>query len=217
MIRLLAILALAGPYDVPPMLEPLKPCYVTVQTSADSYETESLYLAGSGFTPGALVDVSIDGEIVAEGLQAREDGKLPGGTLPSPAVFKGERRFTLSAGERDNPSRTASTAARVSVLSVAVKPKRARPSRRVRFRGRGFTEARPVYAHYLRKNKLRRTVKLERVTTGVCGHFSVRRPQFPFRPSQGTWRVQIDQHRRLSDEGPLFNLLIDVRRRPRSG
>ena len=219
MIRLLAAALLLAPeYPVPasaaPVLDPLKPCYVTVQTGSGAYETESFALGGGGFTPGALVDVAVDGAPAVSGLRAGDDGRIPSGTLASPAILAGQRRFTVTAAERSDPSRAASAHSRVAELAVRVTPRRARPSQRVRFRGRGFTDPGGIYAHYLRRGRLRRTVRLARAATGPCGRFDVRAPQFPFRPRQGSWRVQIDQHRRLTGDGPLFNLLVDVRRRP---
>jgi hypothetical protein len=104
--------------------------------------------------------------------------------------------------------------ARVSALSVKLRPQRARPSQRVRFSGRGFTDRGGVFAHYLRRGRLIRTVRLAKGASGSCGTFSVHRRQFPFRAHQGTYLLQIDQHRRLTDDGPLVKLTIDVRRRP---
>jgi hypothetical protein len=218
-IGLLSAAALLGPpYEVPqprlPVLAPLKPCYVTVRTGPDTFETETLKLAGSGFTPDALVDVVLDGAVVVSGLRADAEGVLPTGSLSSPPVLSGQRRFELTATEREAPERSASATARASELAVRVTPARARPAQRVRFRGRGFTGGGAVYAHYLRKGALRRTVRLADGAEGPCGRFDVRAPQFPFRPREGSWRVQIDQHPRLTGEGPLINLLIDVRRRP---
>jgi hypothetical protein len=102
----------------------------------------------------------------------------------------------------------------VTALSVKVRPRRARPSQRVRFRGRGFTDLGAIYAHYIRRGKLLKTVRLATASSGACGTFTARRRQFPFRPELGTYLVQIDQHHRLTDDGPLFKLTIDVRRRP---
>jgi hypothetical protein len=44
----------------------------------------------------------------------------------------------------------------------------------------------------------------------------VKARQFPFRPHRGVWLVQVDQHRKLSDRGPLVQLTVDVRRRPKT-
>ena len=61
-------------------LTPLKPCYISVtqRTPGDPPEItrERLDLAGSGFTPGALVDVSLDGTLERT-IQADAAGNLP--------------------------------------------------------------------------------------------------------------------------------------------
>ncbi len=102
----------------------------------------------------------------------------------------------------------------MTALSVGVHPSRARPQEVVRISGRGFTSAAPIYAHYVRRGALRRSVQLAAQPKGACGRFSVKRPQFPFKPGEGTWRIQVDQHSDLSTEGPLVTLSVDVRRRP---
>jgi hypothetical protein len=213
LIAFLLLLAAPATAAAAPLLDPLKPCYVAVRTTPDAYTTESMVIGGHGFTPSSAVDVSIDGEPVM-GLYADAAGALAGQLVPAPIITDGERPFSVTATERDSPYNLVTAASKVSALTVKVRPKRAAPSRRVRFHGRGFTTGGGIYAHYLRRNKLRKTVRLARTTEGDCGTFSVRRPQFPFRPRQGVWRVQVDQRKRLLDEGPLVNLTIDVRRRP---
>lgn len=199
-----------------PTLTPLKPCYVTVQTSSETYEAEPIMVGGSGFTPGAVITLTVAGEVRASDLVAHADGTLPATFTDSPFATERERWFRITATERDNPAQTVSLGALASPLEVRVAPRRAAPTDLVRFRGRGFTEPRGVFAHYLRKGSLRRTVRLARATAGDCGAFDVRRRQFPFKPQEGVWRVQIDQHRRLTGAGPLINLTIDVRRRLRT-
>ena len=69
----------------------------------------------------------------------------------------------------------------------------------MRFEGLGFTEDKPVFAHYVRKGKLRRTVRMAR-RPGDCGGFSARRRQIPIRhPRLGRWTVQFDQSRKYVD------------------
>lgn len=199
-----------------PTLAPLKRCYVTVQTSAESYEAEPVVVAGSGFTPGAVITLTVDGEVRESTLVADSEGQLPTTLTDSPFVMDRQRAFSITAMERESPLRAVSLAALASPLEVRVTPRSAAPSDLVRFRGRGFTEAGGVYAHYLRKGKLRRTVRLAKATLGKCGTFKARAPQFPFKPRKGVWRVQIDQHRKLTGAGPLINLTIDVRARART-
>jgi hypothetical protein len=76
-----------------------------------------------------------------------------------------------------------------------------------------------VYAHYVRKGKLRKTVQLA-AAAGPCGTFDVRRRQLPIRrPQTGRWTVQIDQEREWdkTPSGVSVQLTIDVTRSPGIG
>ena len=94
-----------------------------------------------------------------------------------------------------------------------IRPKRARPSQRISFKGRGFTAEQPVYAHYTLGGKQVKRVRLAR-RTGDCGTWSVRRPQFPMKdPAQGTWFVQFDQSKKYVDGtlGTLESVYVRVK------
>lgn len=197
-----------------PILTPLKPCYVTVQTTVDTYDAEPMMVGGYGFTPGAVVSLTVAGDVRESSLIADSSGALPTIFTDSPFAIDRQKWFTVTATERDNPAQTVSLSSIVSPLEVRITPRSAAPSDNVRFHGRGFTEPGGVYAHYLRRGKLRRTVRLAKATMGECGAFDVGAKQFPFKPREGVWRVQIDQHRKPTGAGPLINLTIDVRRRP---
>jgi hypothetical protein len=96
---------------------------------------------------------------------------------------------------------------------VKIRPRSARPSQRISFKGRGFTAEQPVYAHYTRRGKQVKRVRLAR-RTGECGTWSVRRPQFPMKdPDQGTWFVQFDQSKKYVDGtlGTLESVYVRVR------
>jgi hypothetical protein len=187
--------------------EPLKGCFL----SAAPGRTESVPVVAAGFTPGAVVDASVDGQ-VATGVRADASGRI-NGSLAAPHQPRGERWFTIELVERDRPDNAVAFTSRVTALAVSVRPRRAHPSDRVRWTGRGFVGERAVHAHYVRRDKVRRTVRLAR-PRGACGRFSVRRRQFPFRPSAGSWTVQIDQSSSFSwpPDSPFVRLPIAVRR-----
>jgi hypothetical protein len=175
-------------------LEPLKPCYVSVTPTT----REAVDVAGNGFTPGAMVDVSLDGA-VQRTVQADPAGNLPPQVLQAPNQPRGQRAFSVTAVEQGNPANAVTAASNVTALNLSIQPRRARPSRRVRFRGRGFTGAGRVYAHYLYKGKVRKTVTLAPATKAPCGTFNVRKRQIPVKhPKEGTWTLQVDQQRRYS-------------------
>jgi hypothetical protein len=198
------------PAAAAPTLEPLKPCYVSAGEAEE--RREGVVLRGTGFTPNAALDVYIDGVLVLSG-QSDIVGDL-NATVKAPFQRTGEREFAVTVLEHDNPVNAAGSLSRVTALGVTLRPREARPSRRVRFRGRGFTGPGPVYAHYVYGGKVRRTVRLSRAAAGPCGTFDVRRRQIPIRrPRTGDWTLQIDQQRRYSAE-PVTNwvrLLIRLR------
>jgi hypothetical protein len=195
--RLVPALAVVGALVVPAVapaavLQPLKECYV----AATKEQREEVVLAGSGFTPGAALDVLLDG---APAGAAVADGSGAFGPLSVSAPYRrsGQRQFVVRVVERANPANAVEARSLVTALSTRLVPEPRLPREKVRWRGRGFTGDGKVYAHYVRRGKVRRTVSLGR-PAGACGRLRVRRPQFPFRPRVGRWRVQLDQQRRWS-------------------
>jgi hypothetical protein len=216
----LAALALLPATAQAAALTPLKPCYISVtqRSSPPVITQERLDLAGNGYTPGALVDVSFDGKLDRT-IQADAAGNLPPQILKSPYRAGGEGPFTLTAAEQGNPLNAVTLASRTTALALRVRPREAEPQRRVRFTGRGFTEQRAVWAHYLHKGKVRKTVRIKRRIANPCGQFSVRRKQIPIkRPKTGKWTLQVDQQRRYSraPDSVFVRVTIEVFR-PREG
>jgi hypothetical protein len=207
--RLLALAALAGlaaPGGAAAAgLEPLKPCYVSV----DKHQRELVEVHGFGFTPGSHVDVAVDGETQFS-VPVYGDGLVSGKAL-APFQRRGERDFELTLSEDGNPANTVSGLARVTGLSVKLSPRRAPSSSRVRFVGRGFTAMRPVYGHYVFAGMLRRTVRLG-WPSGPCGTFNVRRRQIPLEdPRDGSWTLQVDQQRAYSPSPDGVSVMVTIR------
>jgi hypothetical protein len=198
-----------------PALEPLKPCYVTAETE-NGPQSEGIRVSATGFTPNSKVDLTIDGAPIAGslGLQTDAAGVLAlAKPVPAPCVDAGSRPFTLTLTEQGNPTAAVSATAKSTALGVAVTPRQAAPSRRVRFAGLGFTDDKPVFAHYLRRGKLRRTVRMVR-RPGDCGGFSALRRQVPIRhPRLGRWIVQFDQSRKYvdPDEAEIVYVRLGIR------
>src|SRR5215213_9200545 len=144
-------------------IDPLaKPCYVTAGDRARP-SGEAVEIRAHGFTPNSVVDVSFNDEVAYAGVLTDANGEL--GVLtpfgpPAPFIGKGSAEFTLTVTEQGNPANTATVSSRHVALGVKVKPREARPSRRIRFSGGGFTLDKPVYAHYVYGGKVRRTVKM---------------------------------------------------------
>src|SRR5690349_19626670 len=209
-LALVASAVVAAPAAAAPRLRnTLKPCYVSV----DRFAREPVAVDADGFTPGAKVQVSVDG-VPAATATADANGEITG-QVSAPWVSAGERTFALRLAESDNPANTLLLYPRVSALWVGVTPARARPSRRVLFRGRGFTAPRPVFAHYWFRRRLRRTVNLGR-PVGDCGLFAVRTRQIPLRkPRPGRWTVVFDQRRHATSRPEVSERLMIVVRRTR--
>jgi hypothetical protein len=215
------LLAGTAPATAAPTLAPLKSCYVSVgrfDPATGDPDSEPIDLAGDGFTPGAKVTAFVDGTIARNDLVADPSGAVLA-TVPAPLQDTGEREFTVTLAERDRPENAVTAASRVTMIEVTAKPRTARPTSRVTFVGRGFTDLkRPVWGHYTRNGRDRRTVRFTRRPKGPCGTFTVRRRQMPFKqPATGRWILRVDQKSRYRADfpGPFAPLEIFVRPRPR--
>ncbi len=130
--------------------------------------------------------------------------------MPAPFVTAGSRTFTVTLTEVGNPANTVSTTAKSTALGVTVTPSSARPSQRIRFRGLGFTQDKAIYAHYIHKGKVRKTVRMARQPRGDCGGFRARRRQIPIKnPGLGKWILQFDQSKRFIN--PAVTPIVYVR------
>jgi hypothetical protein len=189
-------------------LEPLKPCYVAAGEAPA--QLENMVVKGSGFAPNLYVEVLVDGRLILT-TPTGTIGEFAG-EIDVPYHAGGERPFTLTV--RDPLGNTATQQSRVTSLGASLRPREAPPSQRVRFSGRGFTAPAPVFAHYVFRDRVRKTVRLTREAS-ACGAFKVRRSQIPVpRPKVGDWTLQIDQQRRYSAEpdSNWVRLLIRVRK-----
>jgi hypothetical protein len=217
----LAVAVLAGSFAPAaaaqaPMLAPLKPCYVTAGAAAG--QRELIDINAQNLTKNGTATVRIDGGLIQDNAAIDPMGTLAG-SVPAPFQPRGQRPFTLSITDNTSPAVTLTAQSLVTAIDVRVTPSDARPSRRVRFHGRGFTRGPAVYAHYVRKGKVRKTVQLA-TAAGPCGTFDVRRRQLPIRrPATGRWMVQIDQERawHKTPESASVQLTIDVTRSPGIG
>ena len=197
-------------------LTPLKDCYVTsTDEVSGEIRREPVPIGGSGFSPGGLVNIAVDGRLQRT-VQADAAGNLPADqALEAPYRRKGQRSFRLTATDQQNPANTVEAVSNVTAFDVSIRPSTAAPSSRVRFRGRGFTQPRTVYGHYLFRGKVRKTVRLKKRPSAPCGRFSVKRRQIPVRrPRLGQWLLQIDQekkYRRAPEHGAI-RVIIRVQR-----
>jgi hypothetical protein len=187
-------LALTAPAASAATLGPLKPCYAS--TGPASEQLEDVTVSGFDFARNAAVEVLVDGVLVtAPPTDPAGDFSV---LVDPPYRARGERAFTIEVRDGVN---SVVTQARVTNLAVSMRPKQAAPDERVRFRGRGFTQDAPVYAHYTYGGKERRTVRFARRSTAPCGTFSVKRRQIPIDDARtGRWIMQVDQKRAYAPE-----------------
>src|SRR5215217_8256769 len=133
-------LGLAAPAQATVTMDPLKPCYVS---DGDlPAQREAIHVHASGFTPKGTLTLSIDGKTVDTGMA--DAFGMATAVVPAPFQGQGERPFNLTVAEKDNPNNFITAPSRVTNLGVTLKPRRARPSRRIRFSGRGFTNLAPI-------------------------------------------------------------------------
>ena len=190
-------LGLAAPAQAqaPATMDPIKPCYVSDGDLPSQRET--IHVHAAGFTPNEALTLLIDGVEVSHGM-SDAFGEVRA-EIPAPFQGEGERLFTIGVLEDLNKEHLATQTSRVTNLGVTLRPKRARPSRRIRFVGRGFTNDAPVFGHYLFGGKVRKTVRFARRPVLPCGVFRAKRKQIPVRrPAPGDWTLQVDQQRRYA-------------------
>jgi hypothetical protein len=205
---LLIVLAAPAAASAAPQFTPLaKSCYVSAGQAPE--QREGVPIAATGFTPNSLVDLTMNGEAVPGGTGLQTDANGAIGQLaplypPVPFIAKGSAEFTITLTEQANPVNTATVTAKHVALDVSVKPQRAKPSTKIRFKGAGFTQEKPVYAHYVFNGKERKTVKMSG-GQNACGQWSKRAKQIPVDdPSTGIWTVQFDQLKRYRKPSAKF-------------
>ena len=172
-------------------------------------EGDDIDVAGTGFTANGQVRLTLerDGRALVDTSEPRADaqGALRGnyGVRNETGWFTGsETRFdmTLRLTDVTNASITASTAFIFSRWNVGIRARggRIHPRRSFRMTAIGYTNGigKSLYAHWVRKGRVRKTMRMGTLR-GPCGDATrtVRRG-FPFRPvAAGTWRVTFNTSR----------------------
>jgi hypothetical protein len=160
---------------------------------------DSLILSGTGYTPGAPVNVTLEG---------RELGTLTAdaaGNVSSPLQIgnlRGVSRRTLVATDAANPAITATTRFLGSSLLVKVKPQTGAAGRKLRINASGFTTGKRLYAHVRRKGYLRNVFigKLK----GPCRTLKKRKRVLTAGTPNGLYTVQFDTKRRYSKKTKVW-------------
>jgi hypothetical protein len=167
---------------------------LAVAGSRSCYRTgDALILTGSGFTPGAPVNITLEGKDLGN-LTADAAGNVS-----SPLgirALKGVSRRTLVATDAANPANVATAQFLGSALAVRIRPLNGAAGRKLRIKAWGFTTGKRLYAHVLRRG-YERNVSIAKLK-GPCRTGKARRRILPASLSPGKYTVQFDTKRRYS-------------------
>jgi len=181
-----ALAAPAGAQAATLAVPSAKPCYGAF---------DRLPLAGTGYTPGQPVGVTADGAAVPPDTVADSSGNFTR-ALTFTSLAQSERLATFTGTDRSNPANAASTQARVSRLTVGIRPRRGNPRRVRRILSRGWTaRGTRLYAH-VRRGRYRRNLSAGRLK-GACRTSSKRVRLFGRRATPGKYKVHFDTYRRF--------------------
>jgi hypothetical protein len=219
-----AVAAVAAPAFAiaDPTIQADRPCYVPGQQQ---------HLTGSGYEPNKEVTLSYN-QSGPHGNGTRTGTTTADGAGNINAFFKtpdlassddtqetvnlGAFSTDLAQGPTAPPLGT--TQFRTSILDALVpawESRKGSPRRMTTFYGWGFEAVggKTLYAHYVLRGKLRKTVAIGRLS-GPCGDVKKRGRQFPFRPVRaGDYKVKLDATKRYPNKSPGYTYKhVKVRR-----
>lgn len=188
----------------------------TVSTDRACYSadgSDAVTVSGSGFAPGALVNILLDGKVAASPLTAGADGavttKLAVPNPPQGGPTAHDRAYALRLQQADDAGAAASTSFSAVDVMADYTPGNASTLGKVRFMAFGLGlkagSATPsIFIHYVDpRGKVKKTVALGK-SKGPCG--SIRRtkrmPVFPFNPRSGKWLLQFDTSKKYVKNAP---------------
>ena len=193
--------ALAAPALNP---DPVKTCY---------RDREPVNLLGGGFTPNGAVTIARNGVALSPTLKVDSAGSFLGQLQLAQGT--GQSRRTYTATDSANPMLVAETALTVSAVVVNVRPDTGTPGKVLRIGARGFTDGTTLYAHIVRKKKLR-TVRIGRLQGG-CAKLVARKRLFAAKAPLGTYRVQFDTKRKYARDREVkygFTVVVSMTAEP---
>jgi hypothetical protein len=175
---------------------------LTATGTKDCYRAgDTLTLTGSGFTPNAPVNVTLEGrELVGQDPIADAAGNFS--TPLQVGNLQGVSQRALVATDATNPAITATTQFLGSALIVRVRPQTGTAGRRLRVSASGFTTGKRLYAHIIRK-RYRRNVLIGKLK-GPCHTLKVRKRVLTAGTPDGVYTVQFDTKRRYSKKTKVW-------------
>jgi hypothetical protein len=184
-----------------------KPCYGT---------GDAVPLTGSGYTPGAPVQIARDGAPIGTGT-ADPAGNLSG-FASVPRITRTTQQSTYTATDQANTANVGtSPPILLSQLKVGIRPARGNPRRSRRVTTRGWTaRGTSVFAH-IRRGRYRRNFRVGGLK-GPCRTSSKRVRLFDRGATPGVYRVQFDTFKRFgSKRAQRVIFRITIFRTVRSG
>jgi hypothetical protein len=222
--RLTALVAVAGAFAAIPAAASAAQIMVDRPCYADpSQRQDTVTLTGTGFTPNATYQVTLDGQPLAGGTGTADATGGINGTFIAPSLAKGANEHSYAVGVQEGAN-APTTSFLVTRLFADFQPSKGDPSSlKVRFSLFGFSlqgaQQPPIYVHYIRPNgKLKKSYRVG-TARGACGtiHATMKRRLFPFGAERGRWRLQFDTAKKFRKGSSGSNFLfytvgVDVRR-----
>ena len=188
-----AALALAAPAAASAAeltVEPQKSCYGS---------GEVVRVTGVGFTPGAEVLITREGESLGAPV-ADATGAFSGNlTL---GQERGKRTSTYVATDTVNTALTASTQLTVSAVNVTMGPPNGPPSRLLTIKASGFTLGKTLWAH-VRKGQFKRNVKIGSLKR-ACHVLRAQKRLLPRGAETGVYKIQFDTFKKYKAKRVQF-------------
>lgn len=164
-------------------------------------------VGAGGFTPGATVTVTANGQIVASG-PADAAGNFSG-VGPIPAFSAGQQVFQLAAS--DGAVTAGPKPVLVTHIGVHV-PLRARATHKVRYKAYGFLPGRRIYLFVRRHGHTLGRFTLGKAK-GPCGTATRRLRYMPLRHyATGTYQYWYSHSRRYSKRTRIYGYAITITR-----
>jgi hypothetical protein len=166
-------------------IAPVKACYLA---------GDEVTATGTGFTPGAPIDFSIDGTSLGQ-LPADATGIVAADVTLG--AMKGARTHTLTATDMGNPALTVSKPYTGTTLHIDVTPKHAKAGKKLRVKGYGLLAGKKVYMHVRGPHHYKSDTKVARAK-GPCGTFKIHRRIVGKSARGGAYTVEFDAKKKFS-------------------
>jgi hypothetical protein len=170
---------------------------------------KSFPVQGAGFTPGAFVRVTADGQLVGS-VQADAAGNINDALFPPPLSSSSRNQQTFQILADDGQGQVAGPVAALVTRVAVDMPHRARPRSRVRYRLYGFNPGQRVYLHVRRGGKTRGTFSMG-TAAGPCGTVTKRLRYMPVtRYSTGAYDYYFGHTAKFNRSQQLYRVTISI-------